>query len=102
MPRPLVSDSFLTLNGIVQLSCGFMLGKAMNSKKSGWASFPHKLFACLVLAAAGLAQAQTCQTGEDLDGPTRTSLEATARRFFALAAKGDVATLRQSSIPSVA
>jgi hypothetical protein len=79
-----------------------MLGQAMNSNVSRWASTPGKLFAYMVLAAMGVAQAQTCQTGEELDGSTRTALEATARRYFALAAKGDVAALRQSSIPSVA
>lgn len=63
--------------------------------------FPGKLFVCLILAA-GCAQAQTCQTGENLDGSARAALEATARRYYDLAAKGDVAALRQSAIPSVA
>jgi len=37
-----------------------------------------------------------------MDAATRSSLEGTARQFFDLAAKGNIATLRQDSIPSVA
>ncbi len=46
--------------------------------------------------------AQSCQTGEDIDPATRSALEATARRYFDLATKGDAATLRRNAIPSVA
>jgi hypothetical protein len=79
-----------------------MLRDGLKPGRTGRARFSGKLFACIVLAAAASAQAQTCQTGEDLDAPTRAALEATAHKYFALAAKGDVASLRQSSIPSVA
>jgi hypothetical protein len=79
-----------------------MLRAGLKPGWSGRARFSGKLFACMVLAAAASAQAQTCQTGEDLDAPTRAALEATAHKYFALAAKSDVASLRQSSIPSVA
>ena len=54
----------------------------------------------LVLAQAGAAQ--TCTSGADMDAATRASLEAAGRRYFDLTSKGDVATLKQSSIPGVA
>jgi hypothetical protein len=37
-----------------------------------------------------------------MEAPSKTAIESTARRFFDMAAKGDVASLQQSSIPSVA
>jgi hypothetical protein len=57
---------------------------------------------CLGLTITSPVLAQTCQTGADLEGTTRTELEASVGKYFELAAKGDVATLRQSSIPTVA
>jgi hypothetical protein len=48
------------------------------------------------------ASGQTCLSGEDVDAATRGALEATARKYFDLASKGDVALLRQNAIPSVA
>ena len=53
-------------------------------------------------AFAGATYGQTCQRGEDLESPARTSIEASAQKYFALAAQGDVEALRQNSIPSVA
>jgi len=52
----------------------------------------------LTLGAAG----QTCLTSEDMEPAVRTALETTAKRYFDLVSKGDVATLRQNAIPSVA
>lgn len=49
-----------------------------------------------------IAQAQSCQTSADLDDATRTAIATAAQRYFDLAAKGDTATLRQNSIPSLA
>lgn len=61
------------------------------------------LLAAVVCTLGGLPlAAQSCQAGDDIDPATRSSLEAAARRFFDLAAKGDAAALRQNSIPSVA
>ena len=55
----------------------------------------------MIVFLAGAALAQTCQVGEEIDPATRHALEGTARQYFDLAAKGDVGTLRQNSIPSV-
>ena len=49
-----------------------------------------------------IAQAQTCLTSSDMDEPTRSALESTAKRYFDMAALGDVAALKQSAIPSLA
>jgi len=48
------------------------------------------------------ARAQTCLTSDDMEPAVRSSLETTAKRYFDLVSKGDVATLRQIAIPSVA
>jgi hypothetical protein len=48
------------------------------------------------------AGAQSCQTSSDLDDATRNAITAAGQRDFGMAAKGDVASLRQNSIPSLA
>lgn len=59
----------------------------------------------LVLLALALlplsARAQSCQTSGDLDEATRTAITAAGQRYFDMAAKGDIASLRQSAIPSL-
>jgi hypothetical protein len=55
-----------------------------------------------VVLLAGRARGQTCLSAEDLDRASRTALESAARQYFDQAAKGDVATLRQNAIPSLA
>jgi hypothetical protein len=47
-------------------------------------------------------QAQNCQTSSDLNPATRTAITTAAQRYFEMAAKGDGASLRQNSIPSLA
>ncbi len=48
------------------------------------------------------ARAQSCLTSSELDDAARGSITSAAQRFFDLAAKGDVATVRQNAIPSLA
>jgi len=48
------------------------------------------------------ARAQSCQTSSDLDDATRNTVTAAGQRYFGLAARGDVASMRQNSIPSLA
>jgi len=54
----------------------------------------------LLLGAA--AHAQTCQSAADMDVSVRTALEAVAKRYFEMSARGDAAALRQNSIAAVA
>ena len=57
------------------------------------------LYGCIWLAPA---QGQTCLTADDMDAPTQTALVDTAKSFFDLAAKGDVAGLRQNATAGLA
>jgi hypothetical protein len=57
------------------------------------------------LGLAGLlasAYGQTCMAASDMDAATRTALENTGKRYFEMAAAGDVFNLKQNSIPSLA
>jgi hypothetical protein len=47
-------------------------------------------------------RAQSCETSADLDDAARTAIAAAGQRFFNMAAKGDVASLRQNAVPSLA
>jgi hypothetical protein len=47
-------------------------------------------------------RAQSCQTSSDLDDATRTAITAAGQRYFGMATKGDVASMRQNAIPSLA
>jgi hypothetical protein len=49
-----------------------------------------------------LTQAQTCLTQGDMDAPTRSALEGVAKRYFDMAARGDIAALKQNAIASLA
>jgi hypothetical protein len=55
---------------------------------------------CLALSA--IASAQTCYTADDMDAPTRTALDNAAKRYFAMVAQGDSASLKQNAIPALA
>jgi hypothetical protein len=56
----------------------------------------------LVVTAASPVRSQTCLAAPDMDATTRSALETTAQRYFDMAAKGDVFSLKQNSIPSLA
>jgi hypothetical protein len=60
----------------------------------------------LLILAISLAvspvHAESCQSADDMDAATRSALETTAKRYFDMASKGDVAGLRQNAIPSLA
>jgi hypothetical protein len=47
-------------------------------------------------------RAQSCQTASDLDDATRNAVTAAGQRYFGMASKGDVASMRQNAIPSLA
>ena len=55
-----------------------------------------------IVLCAGVAGAQTCETADEMGAATRTSLTAAGQQFFDWTAKGDVATMRQNAIPSLA
>ena len=51
---------------------------------------------------AGPILAQTCLTSADMEPADRTAIEAAARRYFDMSARGDSASLKQNSIASLA
>lgn len=55
-----------------------------------------------LLFVASAVSAQTCQTSADMDAAVRTAITSAGQRYFGLATKGDVASLKQNSIPSLA
>jgi hypothetical protein len=58
---------------------------------------------CVLLSLASLqADAQSCQTANEIDAAAKTAIQNTAQRYYDMAAKGDAASLRQNSIPSLA
>lgn len=59
------------------------------------------ILAVLVLGSARM-EAQICTTADDMDVPTRTSLENAAQRFFTMAQQGDTATMQNAAIASLA
>lgn len=65
-------------------------------------SITRWLPALLISLSAIAGSAQTCLTKSDMDPATASALEATAKRFYDMAARGDAASLRQNSIPSLA
>lgn len=56
---------------------------------------------CLAFSPLSV-RAQSCQTSSDLEEGPRTAITAAGQHLFNMAAKGDVASLRQNAIPSLA
>ena len=48
------------------------------------------------------ARAQSCQMSSDMEDAARTAVTTAGQRFFDMTAKGDIASLRQNAIPSLA
>jgi hypothetical protein len=66
-----------------------------------------RFFVIVVLLAALAvsplpANGQSCQTASELDDAARSQISNTGQRYFGMAAKGDVASLRQNAIPALA
>jgi hypothetical protein len=56
----------------------------------------------VLLGAVATAEAQTCQSVGEMDLAVRNALETTAKHYFDLAARGDLAGLQQNSIAVLA
>ncbi len=65
-------------------------------------AFAFCITAIAILGSPFRANAQSCQLGTEADDATRTAITSGAQRYFDMAAKGDVASLKQNSIPSLA
>ena len=71
----------------------------MNPARRWRISCSLALFAAVWLAP--VAVAQVCQTASDMDASVRAVLEGTAKRYFDMAARADMAALQQNSIPAL-
>src|SRR5882757_9579689 len=64
------------------------------------------LFAALcgsfILSFATLAGAETCTAASEMDSPTKSSIDSAARQMFGQMQQGDVFSLKQNYIPSLA
>jgi len=56
----------------------------------------------VLLCFGAIAHAQTCFTSGDMDQPTRAALQNAGKRYFDMVVRGDVASLKQNAIPSLA
>src|SRR5712672_2222657 len=64
---------------------------------------PFSLFAALVICSfASLANADTCTASSEMDAATKSSIDSAARQMFAQMQQGDVFSLKQNSIPTLA
>ncbi len=63
--------------------------------------FQSLLVSALLLWGVG-ALAQECQTSSDMDAATQSALTAAGQRYYDMIAHGDVTSLQQNAIPSVA
>ena len=59
-------------------------------------------FWLLLLLVCQNTQAQSCQTASEIDATNKTAIQNSAQRYYDMAAKGDVASLRQNAIQSLA
>ena len=67
-------------------------------------SGPRLTFLTFVVALTlvSVCRAQTCLTADDMDAAAKSALTTTAKNYFAMAARGDSASLKQNAIPSLA
>jgi hypothetical protein len=56
----------------------------------------------ILVGSTCIARGQSCQTAGELDEATRSTITAAGQRYFDMTAKGDVASLRQNSVSSLA
>jgi hypothetical protein len=73
-----------------------------SASRSPVAVFCKSIVLCVVVCSAISARAQSCQTSSELDDATLAGITAAGQRYFGLATKADVASLRQNAIASLA
>ena len=59
-------------------------------------------FVFVSIVSSHFAVGQSCFTAADMDEPTRSALVNTAKKYFDMVARGDVASLKRNSIASLA
>ena len=79
----------------------FMKVKAEWTRRSSQPGLGSWIALVLLAGTAASASAQSCQTSTDLDDAPRSAITVAGQRYFAMAAKGDSASLRQNAIASL-
>jgi hypothetical protein len=78
-----------------------MVEPIMSRSRRGFQASLPWIVLVAVASSVSIARAQSCQTASDLDDASRSAITAAGQRHFEMAAKGDVATLRQNAIASL-
>jgi hypothetical protein len=60
------------------------------------------LVVTILILVTSAVSGQTCQTSADMEAVVRTAITNAGQRYFDMAAKGDVSSLKQDAVPSVA
>jgi hypothetical protein len=76
----------------------FLMKKCFGSPRAF--AFSELIFVALISLCH--ASGQSCQTSAELADAARTGMSSAAQRYFEMAARNDLASLRQNSIPSLA
>src|ERR1700686_4696534 len=79
---------------------GIPMKSTLNLCRRLWKTSVGSALAVLLFAVPVFSQ--TCFTADDMDASTRAALQSAANRYFDMVARGDTASLKQNSIPSVA
>src|ERR1700745_3711833 len=74
----------------------------MNLASRSLKGWPQWIALAVLAVSSWSAPAQSCQTSSELDDATRSAITAAGQRYFGLVAKGDVASLRQNAMASLA
>jgi hypothetical protein len=76
------------------------------ASRSAWRIQKHRfqlaVLLIVLIAPTAELQAQTCLSSPDMDPTILSGLDAAAKRYFDMSARGDTAGLKQSAIPSIA
>ena len=78
------------------------VGRPMKLTARGSQVLAYWTAVCLMLLLSWNAHGQSCQTTSEIDAANKTAIQTTAQRYFDMASKGDVASLRQNAIASLA
>ena len=70
--------------------------------RQGWAKAAIGCLMILAILSSMRCRAQECQAASEMDAAVRSAMERAAQQYFQMAAQGDVGSLRQNAIPSVA
>lgn len=77
-------------------------GAMQSFSQSIWAKWLNVFALAATCLCSSFLNAQTCLSSADMDPSTKAALETAGRRYFDMTSKGDVFSLKQNAIPSLA